>query len=178
MSAGHFLGSQCGQHGLVGNLPSTACACCQRPTIQKWLASKWSRIPQHKDLFFGNDTSQPCRSSLCLLIIDSESVRPSQCCVDQGDSIAAVGVGSHDDCWPIPVRPEQVAEDQHLIRLTRVHLKVYKITRYAKLSVCFIIIRFRTHPSLGCTAIPLGYLSPVTMSRLDLSVTLKATTDL
>lgn len=35
-----------------------------------------------------------------------------------------------------------------------------------------------THPALGCTAIPFGYLSPVTMSLLDLSVTLNATTDL
>ena len=35
---------------------------------------------------------------------------------------------------------------------------------------------YPTHPAVGCTAIPFGFLSPVTMSRLDLFLTLKATT--
>lgn len=53
--------------------------------------------------------------TVCLLVVKSKSIWPSQCCVDQRNRVAAISVGFHYHCWTIPVRPEQVAVDYHYV---------------------------------------------------------------
>lgn len=57
---------------------------------------------------------------MCLHVVDSKSIRPSQRRVDERNSIAAVSPGPHDDRWTVPVRPKQVAVDQYQTGKTRI----------------------------------------------------------
>lgn len=64
-----------------------------------------------------NGVLQTCGSPLYLLVIDSETIGPSQRGVDQGYGIAAITVALHDDCWTVPVRPEKVAKRIYILNI-------------------------------------------------------------
>lgn len=114
MSACQIHQGQCDRSGPRGHPPSTACSVCQKPRTRKYPVNIKGYSTEHILMF------HPLQSSLSSLrVVDSQSKRPSQWCVDKGNSVASISVASHYDRRTVPVRPKQVPVDRHLIEKAR-----------------------------------------------------------